>query len=55
MDSESRSCAGCVWRQWIRAAGMGRSTSASGWGCALTGGHAVIRCEEYEEEGTQEE
>lgn len=39
-------CAGCKSRYWVEASPWG--TSSSGYGCRLTGGHAVSRCSEYE-------
>jgi len=38
-------CDGCVHREWVEAARY--ATSASGWGCRRTGGHAVSRCSSF--------
>lgn len=38
-------CTGCLHRHHVEAHPSG--TSSSGWGCLLSGGHAINRCEEY--------
>ncbi len=40
-DSEN-GCEGCSHRWWVQADPYG--SSISGWGCRLTGGHAIKRC-----------
>lgn len=43
--SEPTDCEGCKHRHWVQAAPTG--TSSSGWGCRLSGGHAITRCAGY--------
>jgi hypothetical protein len=38
-------CTGCAHRHYVEA--HPRGTSSNGWGCLLSGGHAINRCEEY--------
>lgn len=39
---DDTSCDGCLHRHWITANRYG--TSSDGWGCRLSGGHAIERC-----------
>jgi len=41
------SCDGCYHRYWVKCAALGQTMSSSGWGCALSGGHAVKRCQQF--------
>lgn len=43
---EATSCEGCIHRHYVTPDPMG--TSRPGWGCLLSGGHAVKRCDGYE-------
>ena len=38
-------CIECLYCHWVEAHPLG--TSASGWGCSLTGGHALGRCDGF--------
>lgn len=51
--SDEKSCNGCQFRHWIDAAPLPYSVSSSGWGCKLTGGHAIVRCVSYTPKRTQ--
>lgn len=40
-------CDGCIYKYWVES----RSTMvSSGWGCELSGGHAVEKCNSFQEE-----
>ena len=43
----ANSCIGCLHCHWVEAHPLG--ASASGWGCALTGGQALGRCDRFRE------
>ena len=43
----ANSCIDCLYCHWVEAHPLG--TSASGWECSLTGGHALGRCDGFRE------
>ena len=42
------SCDGCKHLHFVKASEFG--TSHNGWGCLMSGGHAIKRCSNYESE-----
>ena len=42
---KDETCEGCTHRWWVRP--VTYSTSTRGWGCLLSGGHAVRRCDAF--------
>lgn len=49
---DNETCDGCVYLQNVSACSFG--TSASGPGCALSGGHAIGRCGSYRDASTSQ-
>ena len=52
MPDDTKDCGNCNHRVWREVASFGQTMSASGWGCLLTGGHAIERCSNYDDDLT---